>query len=70
MSSFQKSCTTCKQQIELSDKSGKWSPYNLDGTPHRCFGSTNGHVTQKQEGPLSIEDRLKRLESIVLGARK
>lgn len=53
----------------MSDEaSGKWLPYNSDGSVHDCRNQNkNGQVSKKQEAPLSMEDRLKRLESIVLG---
>lgn len=26
----------CRQEIEMSDRDGKWLPYNKTGTPHEC----------------------------------
>jgi hypothetical protein len=75
MSQYQKSCSTCKQQIEMSDRNaGKWLPFNLDGTLHTCRGNQTG--TQKVETnskPLSLEDldaRLRKVERVVLDPRK
>jgi len=39
MSQYKKSCTFCGQEIEMSDTTGKWLPYNLDGTAHDCRSS-------------------------------
>lgn len=70
MSQYQKSCTTCKQQIEMSDRnSGKWLPFNLDGTLHSCREQSKKVETKK----LSLEEldsRLKRLEAICIGPVK
>ena len=33
---YQKECMYCKQQITMSDESGKWLPYNQDGSSHDC----------------------------------
>lgn len=69
MSQYQKSCTTCKQQIEMSDRNGgKWLPFNLDGTLHTCRGKV---IEEKK--PLSLEEldaRLRKVEGIVLDPRK
>lgn len=46
--SFEKSCSSCKKPIELSDKSGRWLPYNTDGTPHDCRNQTQTG-TKKEE---------------------
>ena len=40
MSQYKKSCSFCNQEIEMSDASGKWLPYNLDGTLHDCKSSS------------------------------
>ena len=35
--SYKKSCMYCNQTIEMNDRaSGKWLPYNMDGTQHDC----------------------------------
>ena len=36
MSQYQKPCIFCKQEIKVSDNSGKWVPFSLDGTLHEC----------------------------------
>jgi hypothetical protein len=49
--------------------SGNWLPYDLNGSVHECKQSG----TKKVEKTLSLEEldaRLKRVESIVIGARK
>ena len=39
MSQYKKPCSFCNQEIEMSGASGKWLPYNLDGTLHDCRSS-------------------------------
>lgn len=34
--SYVKPCMYCKAEIEMSDKDGKWLPYNKDGSAHEC----------------------------------
>ena len=34
--SYVKACDYCKQKIEMSDKGGKWLPYNLNNGQHDC----------------------------------
>ena len=33
---YQKECLYCKEQITMSDETGKWLPYNKDGSAHDC----------------------------------
>ena len=33
---YVKECDYCKQQIQMSDKSGNWLPYNLNNGQHDC----------------------------------
>jgi hypothetical protein len=68
MSEYTKPCTTCKQQIRMSNNSGKWLPSNLDGSRHFCSSQQAG--TTKDTKDLTVEERLKRLEQIVLDPRK
>ena len=68
----------CNKEIQLSDKaSGKWLPYNLDGSIHECKTQGTNKVETKRintlSEPLTLEEldaRLKRVESIVIGPRK
>ena len=72
MSEYNKSCTTCKKEIRMSNNSGKWLPLNLDNTVHRCFVKET-RVYENKEKPLTLEDlnlRLQLLESIVLDPRR
>jgi hypothetical protein len=65
MSEYVKACSTCKQEIRMSNNSGKWQPFNLDNTAHRCFGKKE----ETAKKPLTVEDldlRLKIVESILL----
>ena len=44
---YKKNCLFCTQEITMSDETGKWLPYNKDGSSHDC--RTNGNVKDKQE---------------------
>lgn len=46
--SYVKPCIYCKAEIEISDKEGKWLPYNKDGSAHECR-KTNETAEQKKE---------------------
>ena len=49
MAKFKKTCNRgCGKQIELSNDSGTWVPYNTDGTIHDCEGKLNQKETQTQ----------------------
>jgi hypothetical protein len=52
MSEYVKACSTCKREIRMSNNSGKWQPFNLDNTAHRCFEKTNraGNVGARNSG--------------------
>lgn len=54
--SYVKDCDYCKQKIEMSDKGGKWLPYNLDNGQHDC------RTTKQQE--ITLQGVQKKLESI------
>jgi hypothetical protein len=77
MSEYVKACTTCKREIRMSNNTGKWQPFNLDNTAHRCFEKSNENranssKTSVKTGSISLEDldlRLKLLESIILDPR-
>ena len=68
--SYTKSCMFCKQEIVMSDRtSGNWLPYNVNRSIHDC--KTNSTGTRKAETKeLTLEERVKRLESIVIDPRK
>jgi hypothetical protein len=51
----------------MSDNSGKWLPFNLDNTLHDCRKSQQEIAAPAQEQPLTIEERVKRLEKVILG---
>ena len=36
MSEYVKECIFCKTKIRMSDKEGKWLPFNEDGSQHDC----------------------------------
>ena len=60
----------CKREIVMSDRtSGNWLPYDLNGQVHDCKNTSTG--TKKVETKeLTLEERVKRLESIVIDPRK
>lgn len=68
MSQYKKTCTTCGKEIQLSNDSGKWKPFNLDGSFHFCAEQTG---TKKVETkPLTLEAldaRLKKVEAMFNG---
>ena len=75
--SYTKSCMFCKNEIVMSDRgTGKWLPYNLDGSGHECktiSTSISTGTKNVKTRPLSLEKidiRLKRIESIVIGPQK
>lgn len=34
--SFRKDCVFCKREIIMSNKEGKWHPYEITGDIHKC----------------------------------
>ena len=68
----------CKNEIVMSGRGagGKWLPYYLDGSVHECktrSTSTSTGTKKVETRRLSLEEidaRLKRVESIVIGAQK
>lgn len=60
MSEYVKTCSFCKQEIKMSDRDGKWHPYNKDGSLHTC----NKKQDPNGRDDLSVEVLLKRLESV------
>lgn len=78
MSEYTKPCIYCKAEIRMSNKNeGKWLPYNLDGSAHDCkpsdqkSGEDQFHNTaansNREKKPLTVEERLARLEEAVFG---
>ena len=82
MSGYQKPCIFCHKEIRLSNDTGKWLPYNLDGSSHECKKSEQTPTTkqqvkqqeqqqeQQQQSTLtleSIDKRLKRIEFTLFG---
>ena len=57
MSEYVKECIFCKAKIRMSDKEGKWLPYNEDGSQHDCKKNGNG----KKE--YTLEQVQKKLET-------
>jgi hypothetical protein len=53
----------CKEKITMSDESGKWLPYNADGSAHDCRAKNgNGNGNGKQQ--VTVEMVVKKLASI------
>ena len=72
MSQYQKSCTTCKQQIE-SERNGNWLPYNQDGTFHDCRNQpvmAKIETNSKPASPEELDVRLRRVEKILFSEGK
>ncbi len=84
--SYKKSCIYCNKTIEMNDNvSGKWLPYNIDGSIHDCRNQTTKQTVPKSKKeepvvmvnerlkPLTMEqldERLKRVESFLFLAGK
>ena len=69
--SYTKPCMFCKQEIVMSDRaSGKWLPYDFKGRVHECITQTSTGTKKVETKTLSLEERVKRLESIVIDPRK
>jgi hypothetical protein len=62
MSGYTKPCIFCKQEIRLSNDSGKWLPYNLDNTVHECKKSNHSQQQPKQLTLEDLDSRLQKLE--------
>ncbi len=69
--SYVKPCIYCKERIEMSDKvSGKWLPYDLDGSAHECKTQTGTKKVEAETVTLAqVNTRLKVLEKMLLGNR-
>ena len=78
MSEYTKTCIYCKAEIRMSNKDeGKWLPYNFDGSAHDCKPPNkvspedriHNTVSDASKGkiPLTVEERLARLEEAVFG---
>jgi hypothetical protein len=63
--SYVKECIFCKEKIRMSDKEGKWLPYNQDGSLHDCKKSSkNGSGNGEDKKEVTLEMVVKKLESI------
>jgi hypothetical protein len=47
MASYTKKCIYCQKDIKMSDETGKWTPYDKDGSVHDC--RDNGRREQQQQ---------------------
>lgn len=56
---YEKECIYCHDKIRMSKETGKWLPYNKDGSDHDC--RTKDKEERKQEA--TLQDVLKKLES-------
>jgi hypothetical protein len=54
--SYFKTCDYCKEKIEMSDREGKWLPYNLNNGPHDC--------SMRHKKEITLEMIQTKLESI------
>lgn len=51
-----KTFSFCRQEIKMSDESGKWLPYDKDGGMHDC--------RKKNGKDLTVEGLVRKLESL------
>ena len=74
MSEYVKECIFCKAKIRMSDKEGKWRPYNEDGSEHDCK-KKNEDITkvnntikkiekENQRTSLSVDEIVRRLDAV------
>ena len=62
--SYQKECLYCKKEITMSDETGKWLPYNKDGSAHDCRTPADGTAKQEAKKQYTLDEVQKKLESI------
>ena len=60
--SYKKPCIFCNQEIEMSDASGKWLPYNLDGTLHDCRSSSSSSSSSPPDTFATVATTTKEIE--------
>jgi len=41
MTNIRRCCMYCKEEIEMSDREGRWYPYEITGDLHNCLGRRN-----------------------------
>ena len=68
MSQYNKPCSFCNRPIKMSDSSGKWLPYNLDGSLRKCKTTNKNDTTKvtQSNNNITIENidtRLKQLDA-------
>ena len=59
---YDKNCIFCQKKLRMSDQTGKWLPYNEDGSIHDC--KKNGTPVQKSKQEITLEQVQKKLASI------
>jgi len=65
MSSYSKPCIFCKQEIKMSNDSGNWLPYSLDGTLHECRNKQpQPHAQPQNKKQLTLESLDQRIKEI------
>lgn len=64
---YEKECTYCHDKIRMSKETGKWLPYNKDGSAHDCRNeaTSNEINVAKQEANKLYDDMIKRLQSVI-----
>jgi len=58
---YEKECMYCHKQITMSKETGKWLPYEKDGSSHDCRNKINGNG--KAEKEITLEMVLRKLET-------
>ena len=61
MSEYVKECIFCKAKIRMSDKEGKWLPYNQDGSQHDC--KKEKKPKENGQNQITLELVLQKLET-------
>jgi hypothetical protein len=59
---YEKECMFCNKTITMSKETGKWLPYNNDGSAHDC--RDRDRPKQENHKEITLEEVRKKLESI------
>lgn len=62
-----KTCKFCKQEIKMSDDSGRYNPYNKGGSAHDCrTKSTQQKLDRDTTTPYTLETVQRKLNLLAL----
>lgn len=64
---YEKECIYCHAKIRMSKETGKWLPYNKDGSDHDCRSEATPKEIKvaKEEANKLWDDMIKRLQSVI-----